>query len=617
MEPPKLSIVAQFDDICRFQNTVVSSFSIYDEVIALLNSLRECLKSAEERDREIEKLLTDVRKLEINNKALDTKLKNVRYALTKEISSRDKIQKERDNLVRKLSLVKQFLEDGPESQQHGATREKVLSCLNFTHLETVQEVQDSSENSMSDLEYDKTEEEFLEISKRLSQGKRKSSGANRKSREASSPQKQKSKRVRNEETKQNDVEIAVELREETREIDDAPTKPSSPVKEHKEKENRNPARSLFRLESLYSPSRKPKHVTASTPYLQSPSTLTLTNTPQEMTRQHSNQRIENRVHTFVTKKVLRPGDNCVVCNGTIGFLSTCYKCRECRATCHTDCKDKAPVPCVPYVQNQTNRGTRLVLISDFTPKTRPMIPALIVHCCKEIESRGLDEAGLYRIPGSDREVKELKHRIIKSKNGVPSLAEVDVHVLCGVVKEFLRSLDEPLVTRVLWRDFVRDAELVHDAEERRAAIWHTVNQLPMPNRDSLAFLMAHLQRIAESPACKMPKTNLARVLGPTIVGHSIADPPTSALYEENKKQIIVMEALLDISLSQWENVFDEIYGIRDTVDAEVTRRPSFGARPMGGTLQVNGTMTPRPKNYHPTYSTAMSASKPRSLRPLF
>lgn len=40
----------------------------------------------------------------------------------------------------------------------------------------------------------------------------------------------------------------------------------------------------------------------------------------------------------------------------------------------------------------------------------PMVPSLIVHCIREIESRGLGEVGIYRVPGSERDVRALKVR---------------------------------------------------------------------------------------------------------------------------------------------------------------------------------------------------------------
>lgn len=37
-----------------------------------------------------------------------------------------------------------------------------------------------------------------------------------------------------------------------------------------------------------------------------------------------------------------------------------------------------------------------------------MVPALVVHCTNEVENRGLSEVGIYRVPGSEKDVKELK-----------------------------------------------------------------------------------------------------------------------------------------------------------------------------------------------------------------
>jgi hypothetical protein len=47
-------------------------------------------------------------------------------------------------------------------------------------------------------------------------------------------------------------------------------------------------------------------------------------------------------------------------------------------------------------------------ISDYAPSTAPMVPSLIVHCVNEVDRRGLNEVGIYRIPGSEKDVRELK-----------------------------------------------------------------------------------------------------------------------------------------------------------------------------------------------------------------
>lgn len=87
-----------------------------------------------------------------------------------------------------------------------------------------------------------------------------------------------------------------------------------------------------------------------------------------------------------------------------------------------------------------------------------MVPGIIVHCVKEVELRGLDEVGIYRVPGSEKDVKQLKERFLRGK-GSPILSDIDIHVICGVIKDFLRNLQEPLVTLALWKEFVSVSEL--------------------------------------------------------------------------------------------------------------------------------------------------------------
>lgn len=119
-----------------------------------------------------------------------------------------------------------------------------------------------------------------------------------------------------------------------------------------------------------------------------------------------------------------------------------------------------------------------------------MVPALIVHCVNEIEQRGLRELGIYRIPGSERDVKQLKEKFLRGK-GSPNLRDVDIHVICGTVKDFLRYLHEPLITFTLWPRFVKCVE--GDQENITAGLYPLISELPQPNRDTLAYMMLHLR----------------------------------------------------------------------------------------------------------------------------
>lgn len=71
---------------------------------------------------------------------------------------------------------------------------------------------------------------------------------------------------------------------------------------------------------------------------------------------------------------------------------------DCRMACHPKCRCKAPLPCVPCVPTPKKKLQNLDLAA-FCPHNIPRVPAIIVHCVNEIEKRGLNSVGLYRISG--------------------------------------------------------------------------------------------------------------------------------------------------------------------------------------------------------------------------
>lgn len=188
-------------------------------------------------------------------------------------------------------------------------------------------------------------------------------------------------------------------------------------------------------------------------------------------------------------------------------------------------------------------------ISDYAPSVAPLIPALIVHCVNEIESRGLNEVGIYRVSGSEREVKSLKERFLRGKSP-PNLGNIDIHVLCGCIKDFLRSLREPLIPTSLWKDFCNAVQNPSE-EDIKKDLYKAVDNMPQANRDTLAFLILHFQRIAECREVLMPLDNIARVFGPTIVGYSSPDPDQHAIFTEVYTQYMVMLNLLKIPFEYW------------------------------------------------------------------
>jgi Rac GTPase-activating protein 1 len=86
----------------------------------------------------------------------------------------------------------------------------------------------------------------------------------------------------------------------------------------------------------------------------------------------------------------------------------------------------------------------------------------------------------------------MQEKFLRGK-GIPNLSKIDIHVVSGAIKDFLRSLLEPLMTYTLWHNFVKAAAIC-DPDDARAAMFQAISELPQPNRDTLAFLVMHLQR---------------------------------------------------------------------------------------------------------------------------
>ena len=84
-------------------------------------------------------------------------------------------------------------------------------------------------------------------------------------------------------------------------------------------------------------------------------------------------------------------------------------------------------------------------------------------------------------------------------------------------------------------------------------------QLPLPNRDSLAFLFLHLQNVAKAElVTKMNRQALANIFAPTIVGSSeFRQLSAEAMQREIPKQINVMQALFEVDEAFWRGILSE------------------------------------------------------------
>ncbi|POI34821.1 hypothetical protein CIB84_001428 [Bambusicola thoracicus] len=288
------------------------------------------------------------------------------------------------------------------------------------------------------------------------------------------------------------------------------------------------------------------------------------------------------------RQVIRP-EPCGACGSRLHFGRAALRCRQCQLLLHPKCRERCPGPCT--AQPRPQPWPREGVLADFAPPTAPLVPALVVQCVTEVETRGLAEAGLYRVPGAEPLVREWKRRLLHGGEAPSGVA--DIHVVCGVLKDFLRGLKEPLVTFGLHPAFLRAADIPDEAA-CSTALRHVVGKLPAANRDTLAFLMLHLLRVSRSPSCKMDVLNLSRVFGPTLVGHGSANPTPLVIMEDTPRQCKVVARLLALPSDFWRGfVGTERENPAPTPDPGSKREPLFcpitAPEPHVGQLSPTGT----------------------------
>uniref|UniRef100_UPI00358E442D rac GTPase-activating protein 1-like n=1 Tax=Myxine glutinosa TaxID=7769 RepID=UPI00358E442D len=313
-----------------------------------------------------------------------------------------------------------------------------------------------------------------------------------------------------------------------------------------------------------------------------------------------------RQHTFVTKTVIK-SESCVPCKKRIKFGKASLKCRDCKIISHMECRDLCPLPCNP---TELGTPTRLNLgtLADFVPVSPPFVPPLVRQCVSEIEHRGLTEIGIYRVPGCIRTIKEMHEQFVQNR-ALPPLSRIqDINVVCGLLKDFLRCLREPLLTHRLHPAFLSAAEIT-DEDNSKAAILQVVAELPCASQDTLAFLIIHLQKVAASEVCQMGVSNLARVFGPTLVGHATADPNQNTMLHDARRQPIVIERMLSIPKDYWSRFL--------TMNKENCGSPNLDGRgtqnfgtPVGSMLGPLST----PQTFTPTAKTSSTSSLSKMVR---
>ncbi|KAI9479625.1 hypothetical protein BDB00DRAFT_173090 [Zychaea mexicana] len=184
------------------------------------------------------------------------------------------------------------------------------------------------------------------------------------------------------------------------------------------------------------------------------------------------------------------------------------------------------LPCVAATQTIDNNKPSSTC--SFAPVKSPSferlrndvaIPALLVNCSQEIQSRGLSTEGIFRRSGNSALIEKLLKEFAAADDPFHiDLSTVPVHTLTGLFKRYLQQLSEPVIPKLLQPELLNAYESTPDVREKVRRINAACQSLP----DFHGILLCFIIRFAHSVSNhadhnKMTPENLSIILAPTCV----------------------------------------------------------------------------------------------------
>lgn len=187
------------------------------------------------------------------------------------------------------------------------------------------------------------------------------------------------------------------------------------------------------------------------------------------------------------------------------------------------------------------------------------VPRVLDSCCQHLQRYGLQTVGIFRVGSSKKRVRQLREAFDQGAE-VALDQRHSVHDVAALLKEFLRDMPDPLLTRELYSAFISCASL--EKADQHTAIQLLICLLPACNSDTLQCLLHFLSDVAnhaedsrdadgkEVIGNKMTSLNLATIFGPNLLHQQKSSEKefsvqSSARMEDSTAIISVVQHMID------------------------------------------------------------------------
>uniref|UniRef100_A0A8C7CSF8 Unconventional myosin-IXAa-like n=1 Tax=Oncorhynchus kisutch TaxID=8019 RepID=A0A8C7CSF8_ONCKI len=192
-----------------------------------------------------------------------------------------------------------------------------------------------------------------------------------------------------------------------------------------------------------------------------------------------------------------------------------------------------------------------VEVSRLTSEERT-VPLVVEKLINYIEMHGLYTEGIFRKSGSTNKIKELRQGLDTDVSSM-NLDDYNIHVIAGVLKQWLRDLPNPLMTFELYEEFLR--AMGKNQKEVIRGVYSVIDLLSRTHLSTLERLIFHLVRIAlQEDTNRMSANALAIVFAPCILRCPDTIDPLQSVQDigkttNSRTRVIVNNLCLSICLS--------------------------------------------------------------------
>ncbi|KAG9073239.1 hypothetical protein KI688_001031 [Linnemannia hyalina] len=266
-----------------------------------------------------------------------------------------------------------------------------------------------------------------------------------------------------------------------------------------------------------------------------PPTRTLSNSSE--TRSLNGKNTEQ--HAFVLNNFARP-IRCDACDDKLWGRE--YRCRYCAFHIHGRCMHDIIPGCAGVIKDSDSSSLRDITPSggssfgvpppppakqimfgndllDQLELEQRLVPLVVEKCIEAVDERGLEVEGIYRRSGMAAEARQLVQAYDIGMQ--PDLMDTEIYQdicsITSVLKQYLRSLPDPLIPYDLYAEFMEAISLPQN-NAKIQTFKDLMDRMPVAHYATLKVLLEHLNRVTQKDKINlMTSKNLSVVFGPTLM----------------------------------------------------------------------------------------------------